>query len=51
MDAPWIGLVLDEAVDPKTVYTEKPWRRSHFLESAQSKLIRTTDERVPGISP
>jgi hypothetical protein len=24
MDAPWIGLVLDRNVDPKTVYTENP---------------------------
>jgi hypothetical protein len=30
MDAPWIGLVLDRSVDPKTVYTQNPGDEATF---------------------
>jgi copper type II ascorbate-dependent monooxygenase-like protein len=36
MDAPWIGLVLDRGVDPKTVYTQNPGDEATFWRPAQS---------------
>jgi hypothetical protein len=35
MDAPWIGLVLDRSVDPKTVYTENPGDEATFWSPAR----------------
>lgn len=36
MDAPWIGLILDRGVDPKSVYTENPGDEATFWNQTQS---------------